>query len=213
MRVIKGFEVELPTGPDIYSIVKKVWQKSMDVIEKLLAGEPQSTSTPEPLLGLAAWHLYPDMTVLTAHPSDVLQGDDLFSTGGILTLGMISKGSASENGISWSLPLSHMRFYGKPVTKTGALGLGSERVYFRDLKFLILGAVTGDWFSTCGGINKVIDFFNALMKCWRTEICTGAQDEVPDWLNVLWEAVNEMKNTRGQARDDNGSTNSVNAEV
>lgn len=209
MQVIKRFEIELPSGPHVYTIVKSVWQKSMEVIEKLLAGEPQSTATAEPLLGLAVWHLYPDMAILGSQRSDVFQNDNLFVAGGILTLGMTFKQSVQEKGITWSLPLSHLRYYGKPITRTRSLGLGSERVHFDDLKYLIFGAMTGHWFLKCGGVRRVIDFFDALVSCWRLKSAKEVPREekdirrsIPPWLCLLWDTAREMRGSRGQAWED-----------
>ena len=171
----------------------------MEVAEKLLDGEPQSISSPEALLGLAAWHLYPDITVLKPRPLDIHQEDALFSNGGILTLGMNFRGSVMEKGIMWSLPLSHLRFYGEPVSKTRSLGLESERVYFADLKYLVLGAITGNWFVGSGGLSKVMDFFDALMACWMSNLLEEA--EVPQWWELLWEAVQNISKAQGQARE------------
>lgn len=169
MVLIRQSDTTLPTGDNVYTIVKKVWQSSIEIIEKLLSGQSHRTTTSEPLLALAAWHLYPDMTILGPNPADVLQGDALFRAGGILTIGMPASGLFSENGITWSLPLSHLRFYGKATTKTRSLGRDSERVYFDDLKYVILGSVTGNWFTKSGGLNRTVDFLNALTNCLRPQ--------------------------------------------
>lgn len=220
MRLIRQSEAELPTGDDVYAIVKNVWQNSIEVTEKLLAGESYRTSTSEPLLALAAWHLYPDMTILGMNTADVLQEDELFRSGGILTIGMAISGSLSEKGITWSLPLSHLRFYGKPITKTRSLGLDTERVYFDDLKYLVLGAVTGNWFNKSGGLLRVIDFLDALVSCLRSRPSQDslveipalldaslqsqeqAPEAVPPWLDLLWRAASDIRDARGQLRSD-----------
>lgn len=215
MQLIKRSDSALPTGNDVYAIVKKVWQNSIQVAEKLLAGECYRTSTSEPLLALSAWHLYPDMAILSPNTADVLQEDPLFHAGGILTLGMSTAGSQSENGITWSLPLSHLRFYGKPVTKTRSLGLESERIDFEDLKYMVLGTVTGHWFTKSGGLSKVLDFMNALMNCLRPQ-CHETSDckargtnsdpetshKLPEWLELLWQAVAGIQESQGQLRSD-----------
>lgn len=215
MQLIKQSDSALPTGHDVYAIVKKVWQNSIQVAEKLLGGESYRTSTSEPLLALAAWHLYPDMAILGPNTADVVQDDPLFRAGGILTIGMSAAGSQSENGITWSLPLSHLRFYGKPVTKTRSLGLESERIDFEDLKYMVLGTVTGHWFTKSGGLSKVLDFMNALMNCLRpqfheTSDCKArgtnsdpeTSDKLPEWLELLWQAVAGIQESQGQLRSD-----------
>lgn len=215
MRLIQQSDTALPTGDDVYAIVKKVWQSSIEIVEKLLSGESYRTSTAEPLLALAAWHLYPNMTILGPNPADVLQEDPLFRAGGILTIGMVADGSLSENGITWSLPLSHLRFYGKPITKTRSLGLDSERVYFDDLKYLILGAVTGNWFTKSGGFQRVVEFLDALINCLRpqnpqtshinssgTQLDKDEPYQLPEWLELLWQAASDIRGSQGELRND-----------
>ena len=49
----------------------------MQVLDKLIAGIPQSIEDPEILLGLGSWHLYPDMAVVHNKAKHVWQKDEL----------------------------------------------------------------------------------------------------------------------------------------
>ena len=200
MQTVRKVGNGLPTGCDVYMVVKSAWHKSMELVERLLEGVPQNLRGSEPLLGLASWHLYPDMTVLGAVPSDIRQEDDLFIPGGILTLGMTPRDSLLVDGISWSLPLSHLRFYGKPVISTRSLGLDSERIRFDEMQYFILGAVTGNWFAKTGGIAKVVDFLESLFQILHNSIETT--DEIPDWLHMLCKASQNFAGRRGEAKED-----------
>lgn len=215
MQLISQSNSAMPTGNDVYAVVKKVWQSSIRTVEKLLSGESYRTSTSEPLLALLAWHLYPDMTIVGPDTADVLPEDPLFGAGGILTIGMPENGPQGKNGITWSLPLSHLRFYSKPVRQTHSLGLDSDRIYFDDLKYLVLGAVTGGWFTKAGGLSKVLDFLNALINCLRphnfqafdtnsleTNPDSVESDELPQWLEIRWQAAREIQSSQGQLRTD-----------
>ena len=158
MQAISRLQQTIPAESNVYTAVKRAWHRSMEVIERLLMSESLKIGDSEPLLGLAAWHLYPDMMILGARPIDIFQEDELFP-GGVLTIGMSALGGASpDRGISWSLPLSHLRFYGKPVPRTRALGDHTERVRFDELRYVVLGAVTHNWFSESGGISRTADF-------------------------------------------------------
>lgn len=46
-------------------------------MEYLASGVAQSIDTPEILLGLTSWHLFPDMVVLGDETKHVLQNDNM----------------------------------------------------------------------------------------------------------------------------------------
>ncbi len=82
----------------------------MIAVEKLTQGMPHSIVDGSVLLALSAWHIYPDMSVLGKHSHFVRQDDSLVAQGGVLTLGLESALSTSDdsisNGVTWSLPLA-----------------------------------------------------------------------------------------------------------
>jgi hypothetical protein len=75
---------------DLGESVIDAWTSAMLTVNKLIAGEPQSVQTGAPLLGLASWHLYPDMVVFGKdnQVKEAKQKDLLIHRGGILTLGI-----------------------------------------------------------------------------------------------------------------------------
>ena len=225
MQVIRKFSGTIASGPDVYAEVENAWHCSMQTMEDLLLGKPQRLVSPEPLLGLAAWHLYPDMTVLGARPFDVHQEDDLFVPGGILTLGLPSDEASLDRGITWSLPLSQLRYYGKPTKATRTLGTDSDRICFGDLKFVVLGAVTGKWFPKTGGINRVVDTLIGLTNHLSSSLDSDksslrdtnkpvrglereadrrlwdTDNSVPAWLRLLADAARDFVATKGHHRE------------
>src|ERR1051326_47790 len=115
MLAIGDLGLEMPNGSDVYEVVTKAWKAALTFMENTVAGTPQTVSSAEVLLALSAWHLYPDLEVLHGHAQIVKQNDPLVAPGGIVTIGIQNPDMADEYGISWSLPLSYLQYYGKPV--------------------------------------------------------------------------------------------------
>ncbi|ELR07128.1 hypothetical protein GMDG_02397 [Pseudogymnoascus destructans 20631-21] len=61
--------------------------EALEGVELLLSGSPQKMQSGELLLGLSAWHLYPDLNVLDVATAIVRQQDRLVPAYGILTIG------------------------------------------------------------------------------------------------------------------------------
>ncbi|KAI7973311.1 hypothetical protein EIK77_000659 [Talaromyces pinophilus] len=101
---------------DTYESIIEAWKSSLQQMERLLVGHPQEARDGAIILGLSAWHLYPDMIVLGSEEKDVKQKDPLFQGRGILTLGLTREEDTPEcQGVYWSLPLRYLRHYGLPV--------------------------------------------------------------------------------------------------
>lgn len=62
----------------------------MTTLNKLIDGMPHSIEDSSILLALSAWHIYPDMSVLSATNYFIKQEDPLVDPRGILTLGLQS---------------------------------------------------------------------------------------------------------------------------
>jgi hypothetical protein len=111
--------------------------------ESLINGAPQRIDDGAIILGLSAWHLYPD--ILLAGSSQVIkQSDPLVSTGGIITVGLEGKAEASE-WVVWSLPLTQVKYYGEPVVATRHAGVGESVVTFDEFMLVAVGSVLGSW--------------------------------------------------------------------
>ena len=117
----------------------------MLALEHLITGTPQRIQDGAVLLGLSAWHLYPDMSVLGDRHQHIKQADPLISPGGIITLGLQGLTKELDKGIFWSLPLAHVYYYGDPVVTVGHAGIGDSQVTFNEFMFVVLGSVLAGW--------------------------------------------------------------------
>lgn len=147
MLVINNMDVYIPEKPTVYDEVMSVWVNAMVVLNKLVAGIPQRVSNGEALLGLCAWHLYPDIYVIGSPISKmepatlVKQYDCLVLAGGLLTIGLCEGQGRNIDGISWSMPLAHLRYYGKPVECSQTLHSANLRLSFRQVVQLAMGSI------------------------------------------------------------------------
>jgi hypothetical protein len=151
----------------------------MQVLDKLIAGIPQSIEDPEVLLGLGSWHLYPDMAVVHNKAKHVCQKDELVAPGGVMTIGLRGPWQKDAQGILWSLPLSYLRYYGRPVPSKRELGICTSRITFEQFLFLSLGSLTKGWPD---GPEKVVQFLFALSHAWQKW-----QTAMPAWLRLFLE--------------------------
>jgi len=168
----------------------------MIILDNLIRGIPQNVQEPEVLLGLLAWHIYPDMSIIGDTVKSVFQKDPLVAPGGIITLGMISNTDSDANGISWSLPLSHLRYYGEPVAGTASIENTASRISFEEMMFVALGGLTKTWFEKMENAEESILFLVALRDFFeRSHIMV-------DWIRVIGQAADCFLKTRGEAREE-----------
>ena len=153
----------------------------MIALNKLVEGMPQSIENSSILLALSAWHLFPDMSVLSTSNHFIKQEDPLIDPRGILTLGLQSAQFAvvlqqqnetdmAGKGITWSLPLAYYRFYGDPVRKEKALNTDGSRISIAQLLQIALGCVFHGWRETGFSAKKAAEL---LLDLWRH--CTEIQ--------------------------------------
>lgn len=186
MLIVNNLGGSLASGSDIYRIVVDAWRNAMGLMEKIVLGMPQSVEHPELMLALSSWHLYPDMTILHGKVKTVRQNDPLITAGGIITLGLHNPTISNDLGITWSLPLSHLRYYGKPATRTGVVGIKRSRVSMDELLFVALGCVTNGWGSDSADLNRCARFIDAMR---RNFVRNRGYIDPPRWLQVLGKAA------------------------
>ncbi|KAM5362630.1 hypothetical protein ACJZ2D_012459 [Fusarium nematophilum] len=114
------------------------------------------------LMGVSSWHLYPDLLVLGERISPIHFKDELIPNMGQLTIGIESTGPEQRHGIFWSLPLSHLRFYGDPVLATTHTTRDASRVSMEELQFLAFGSAISSWGDHYLDAQEVAKFFRAL---------------------------------------------------
>ncbi|KAL5083334.1 hypothetical protein Trisim1_001785 [Trichoderma cf. simile WF8] len=126
-----------------YSNVIENWIVAMTTIQNLIRGVPQDVTNGSVILGLMSWHIYPDLNVFS--PNRYIPFHDrLVKVGGVITLGLEAK-EKNGSGVSWSVSLSHLRFYGDPVLIEKSSEEDSDRVTVQELGYIILGCVLASW--------------------------------------------------------------------
>ncbi|KAF2456673.1 hypothetical protein BDY21DRAFT_386143 [Lineolata rhizophorae] len=102
-----------------YKSVMDAWKLALTSMENIVSGIPQSVRNGSLLLGLASWHLFPDMNVMGS--KHIAQKDSLVPAEAILTVGLQNSPSHEDVGVYWSLPLAHYRSYGHPPISSRSL--------------------------------------------------------------------------------------------
>lgn len=107
----------IPGGASVFPSVIQTWKIALETMNTLVSGIPQVFQYGAILLGLSAWNLYQNMSI---HSSGVRMEDLNLAEGGILSLGVSRRPDASnlESGVHFSLSLSQLRHYGRPVSLT-----------------------------------------------------------------------------------------------
>lgn len=126
-----------------YSNVIENWIMAMKTAQDLIQGVPHDVTNGSVILGLMSWHIYPDLNVFSPN-RDIRFNDRLVKLGGVITLGL----EANErdcSGVSWSVSLSHLRFYGDPVVIEKRLEEDSDRITVEELRYITFGCVLGGW--------------------------------------------------------------------
>ncbi|KAI9718267.1 MAG: hypothetical protein M1812_004257 [Candelaria pacifica] len=144
MLILDNVGIPIGSGATILSNVMEAWKDALSTLEKLVSGMGQRVQSGAVLLGLSAWHLYPDMSVLGPKSITVQQKDHLIGPGGLVTIGMQNL-SPEREGVNWTMPLAHLRYYGKPVVSTQSLQSDSSRVPFSHLLLVAFGAMISSW--------------------------------------------------------------------
>ena len=117
----------------------------MTAMNDLIEGKPQRVQSGALLLALSAWHLYPDISVQSTSLQFIKQADPLVDQGGVITVGLQNRTSHSNDGVYWSLPLAHLRVYGKPVVTTRHNGISHTQITFSQFLIVTLGSLFSLW--------------------------------------------------------------------
>lgn len=145
MLIVENIGLSLTSGAKVYDNVIKVWFKALTTVDRLVSGMAQDIQSSDVLLGLSAWHLYPDMYILGKENTHVHQGDHLVRQGGLMTFGIRRAHSDESTEVSWSMPLAHLRYYGKPVLSEGSISSKSSRIPFDRLVLVAIGSLISTW--------------------------------------------------------------------
>ncbi|KAG7006607.1 protein transport protein sec72 [Physcia stellaris] len=196
--ILDNIDIPVSTIGNVYDSVIHSWTSAMIALNKLIEGMPHSIENSSILLALSAWHLFPNMSVLSSSNVFIKQDDPLIDSRGVLTLGLQSAQSAvsrSSNdlmgrGITWSLPLAFYRFYGDPVQKEKALNTDGSRISIAQLLQICMGCVFHGWRDAGFNAKKAAELMCDLWvyctekKDWTTRV--GYQKpSSKSWFGVL----------------------------
>ena len=155
----------MSTHDNLYTAVIDAWTKALQALENLVKGAPQRTDNGAVLLGLSAWHLYPDI-LLAGSNQYIEQGDKLINPGGIITIGLKAKDDDGK-GVFWSLPLANARYYGEPVMTKRYAGVGESQVSFEEFMFVTLGSVLSGWNAQDSSLDSQLNLIQMLARALR----------------------------------------------
>lgn len=141
--LIDNITLPVSTHGTLYTAVTEAWVKALQALENLIKGIPQQINDGAVLLGLSAWHLYPDL-LLASTGQYIRQEDSLISSGGIVTIGLEDKDNNGK-GVFWSLPLAQARYYGDPVITKRHAGVRESQVTFNEFLFVVIGSILSRW--------------------------------------------------------------------
>jgi hypothetical protein len=130
-------------GATTYENIISAWKTAANCLENLLCGYPQKIEDQAVIRAISAWHLFPNLLVLRGETKPVRFHDRLFTSTAIATIGLEKGRDVPDGGISWSLALSHLQYYGPPVEVESQYD--SPRVTIGQLRLVALGALFARW--------------------------------------------------------------------
>ncbi|KAH8691710.1 hypothetical protein GQ44DRAFT_695516 [Phaeosphaeriaceae sp. PMI808] len=202
----------LPVNEDgrVYSSVISTWRSSLATMEKLVRGIPQAVESGEAILGLASWHLYPDMVVLASSNPDLRMNDEVVAPGGVLTVGLKNHTAKVPNeksmpGIFWSLSLAHLRYYGQPVLITRHMNSNTSRVDFNQFSQAVFGCLLSKWEVPRSQIAIAAEVISAIADALGKEEGSSTVQQkmrpMPRWFDMMAEAAGKLQAGNEQEKD------------
>ncbi|KAF5675181.1 hypothetical protein FHETE_2600 [Fusarium heterosporum] len=153
-----------PSEAPFVSVID-AWKLALETTEKLIMGVPQEAQSGAAILGISAWHIYPDIHVSGNKNIKVTVGDDLVGAGGILSLASCPSHRTESRGVYWSPCLNHLTFYGPPVERQQSLETDSRRIPFANLLHATVGTILSRWKVHSAGL---IDGIHVLVAVLNT---------------------------------------------
>ena len=202
MLITDNLNIPVSNNMNVYHSVIESSKVALVSMESILKGMSQRVQSGALLLGLSAWHLYPDMVVHGSLTKKIQQRDQLVPTGTMITLGLESIAEA-DMGVYWSLPLAHLRFYGDPVQSIRSTGRESSRIPAEQLIYVVLGVIFRNWVKTSSMIHLGLRWLSKIYCCIKRATQVNGRDEAAvreaecirerfedcGWLNILLSRV------------------------
>ena len=143
--IVDNLNMPINQNMNVFESVMQAWKTAMTMMDKLIDGISHSVQNGAVLLGLSSWHLYPDLITLGNVMAETRQKDHLIAPGGIVTIGLQVAERDNGQGVYWSLPLAHVRYYGDPVISERSINSQSSRISIDDLWLITLGSLFSLW--------------------------------------------------------------------
>lgn len=202
MLVVKNVQLLFDSGASTYSKVINVWRHALSGLENLLCGRPQEISSRSVLLAFSAWHLYPDLIILGNEVTKVPFRDHCVNPRGIGTIALRPRSDSSIQGTSWSLALSHLRYYGDPITVKSNTDF--SRVDIDQLHIVVLGSLFSHWEVSQRDLSAASQWFVDLWDLLSASDGAGSvflQEEL-FWLHDLARAAAQAVSARTDERQE-----------
>lgn len=155
--------IKLPwtsTGTTYQKVIQS-WIKSMKTMEDLLNNLPQEATDRALLHAIQSWHLFPDLLVFQGNgTTPVHLKDPLFPASAVLSLGLEYTGKSTHEVNSWSLALSHLRYYGTSVKVTSPRA--QPRLDMPKIWLVALGNILRQWQVPNASIEEAVNWFRQL---------------------------------------------------
>lgn len=197
MLILNNLKLPVNTEEDTFTSVMNAWCSALKAMNSLVLGMPQRVHDGAAILGMSSWHLYPDMMVLGENVTHVKQKDAIFAQTAILTIGLQFTGQ-SQQSISWSLPLSCLQYYGRPVRATRTIGQDNARITMDQFEHIILGCVFARW-NEFGSkledgvfwLNKLATLISTFTQQYNARNSSNPQYYL--WLDYLCTAAERLR--------------------
>ena len=197
--ITKNIGLSIPATTKTYRNVIDTWLAAMTTLERLIRGIPQRVPNAAALIGISAWHIFPDLIVVGEKSQPVEFNDALVHPGGRITLGLQSSDLDDCDGIRWSLSLSHLRYYGEPVPISKATTTDSTRVTMDELYMVALGSAMTSWSDFTTDPLVAARLLCALWDSIQDELMETTQEPSRDqkdflcgWLRPLASAARQL---------------------
>ena len=170
MLIVNNLDTSISGSMKAYESVVESLKTALISMEGILRGMPQRATDGAFLLGLSAWHLYPDLIVHGPETKTVSQRDSLIPPGALVTLGL-QFDVKQPRGIFWSLPLAHLRFYGSPVVQSRSSGCDASRILADELMFVRFGSLIKTWIHASTESDVAVKWFMNLHGALTRAAC------------------------------------------
>lgn len=185
-----------------YNDIIENWRLAMVTLQKAIQGVPQDISNSAALLGITAWHIYPDIIVFDPIKHIHLK-DTLVHAGGTISLGLVRNRTHDDVDVNWSVSLSHLRYYGEPVAIKRSLTMDTDRITIQDLQYIALGCVFSSWTNSFSlDVTEASECLVALGDCIGL---SGGEDishqSDVGWFALLVAAARNLLVSKGDIRE------------